>query len=52
MSSATNNDEAAVPDRALIASLLPTIKPPAVLSGLGAYSKQNTARIVFSKLQL
>ena len=50
MSAATNNDEAAVPNRDLIASLLPTAKPPAALSVPGAYSKQNTARLVLSKL--
>ena len=50
MSAAQNNDEAAAPNRDLIASLLPTIKPPAALALPDAYSKQSTARLVLNKL--
>ena len=50
MSAAHNNDEAAAPNRDLIASLLPTTKPPAALALPDAYSKQSTARLVLNKL--
>ena len=50
MSATSDNDAAPTPNHALIASLLPTIKPPAALLEPDGHTKRTTAQAVIGKV--
>ena len=50
MTTASDNDAAPTPNHALIASLLPTIRPPAALLEPDGHTKRTTAQAVIGKV--
>ena len=48
MSTVSDNDDAPQPNHALVASLLPTIRPPKALETPDGHTKRSTARQIVS----
>ena len=49
MSTVSDNDDAPQPNHALVASLLPTIRPPKALETPDGHTKRSTAQLVIGK---
>lgn len=49
MSTVSDNDYAPQPNHALVASLLPTIRPPKALETPDGHTKRSTAQLVIGK---
>ena len=49
MSGVSDNDDAPQPNHALVASLLPTIRPPKALDTPDGHTKRATAQLVIGK---